>query len=147
MAESSEGRTSYLNLRVTPEELRRIQLAAERHKLNVSEFIRVMAGSEQWAFDQFDKLMEYAEQLRQLGSMATPPWTTISEEARQRAALIDSVRVMLQRVAETSAQMWEMLNPSVAAIEALLERLDRLAEEQRAARERSQDVSVEKRDA
>jgi uncharacterized protein (DUF1778 family) len=142
MPESPGERERNINVRASADEYRRIQQGAERHGLSLSEFLRVLGSSEQWAIDQQEKLREWQTLLTQLNSIPTPPWTTVQEEARQRAELIESILIVARRMIETGVQMQAMLSPSRAEIEALLQRLDRLAEEQRAAK----GVSVEQRD-
>ena len=123
MPESPSARERNINVRASAEEYRRIQQSAERHGLTLSEFLRVLGSSEQWAIDQQDKLREWQEMLTRLASTPTPPWTTLQQEARERAALIDSVMVVAQRMEETAAQLRRMLSPSVEELQALLERL------------------------
>jgi len=123
MPEAAGARERNINVRASADEYRRIQQGAERHGLSLSEFLRVLGSSEQWALDQQDKLREWQDMLNRLASTPTPSWTTITQEARERAALIDSVMVVAQRMEETAAQLRRMLSPSVEEIQALLERL------------------------
>jgi uncharacterized protein (DUF1778 family) len=143
MPESPNARERNINVRASADEYRRIQQGAERHGLTLSEFLRVLGSSEQWAIDQQEKLREWREMLTQLESIPTPPWTTAAQEARERAELIESVLIVARRMRETAEAMERMLSPSVQQIEDLLQRLDRLPQEQQAAR----GVSVERRDA
>jgi hypothetical protein len=140
MPESSGARERNINVRASADEYRRIQQGAERHGLSLSEFLRVLGSSEQWAIDQQDKLREWQDMLNRLSSIPTPPWTTAAQEAKERAELIESVLIVARRLVETGLQMQAMLSPSVEGIQALLERLDRLAQEQQATR----GVSVER---
>jgi uncharacterized protein (DUF1778 family) len=142
MPESAGARERNINVRASADEYRRIQQGAERHGLSLSEFLRVLGSSEQWAIDQQEKLREWQELLTRLESTPTPPWTTVAEEARERAELIESILIVARRLVETGLQMQAMLSPSVGEIETLLRRLDRLAQEQQAAR----GVSAERRD-
>ena len=123
MPESLGARDRNINVRASAEEYRRIQQAAERRGLSLSEFLRVLGSSEQWAMDQQHTLREWQALLTRLASTPTPSWTTIAQEARERAALIDSVMVVAQRMEETAAQLRRMLSPSVEELQALLERL------------------------
>jgi uncharacterized protein (DUF1778 family) len=143
MPESAGARERNINVRASAEEYRRIQQGAERHGLSLSEFLRVLGSSEQWAIDQQEKLREWREMLTRLESIPTPPWTTVAQEARERAELIESVLIVARRMRETAEAMERMLSPSVGEIEAVLQHLDRLAQEQPAAG----DVSVERPDA
>jgi uncharacterized protein (DUF1778 family) len=143
MADEPTARQHHINVRATADEYRRIQQGAERHGLSLSEFLRVLGSSEQWAIDQQDKLREWQAMLTQMDSIPTPPWTTVAQEARERAELIESILIVARRLVETGLQMQAMLSPSVGEIEALLQRLDGLAQQQQAAR----DVSVERKDA
>jgi hypothetical protein len=143
MTESAGARERNINVRASAEEYRRIQQGAERHGLSLSEFLRVLGSSEQWAIDQQAKLREWREILTQLESIPTPPWTTAAQEAKERAELIHSVLIVARRMRETAEAMERMLSPSVQQIEDLLQRLDHLAQEQQAAR----GMSVERRDA
>ncbi len=143
MPESSGARERNINVRASAEEYRRMQQGAERHGLTLSEFLRVLGSSEQWAIDQQAKLLEWREMLSRLESTPTPPWTTVSQEARERAELIESVLIVARRMRETAEAMERMLSPSVGEIQSLLERLDRLAQEQRA----REGLSAERRDA
>jgi hypothetical protein len=143
MPESAGARERNINVRASADEYRRIQQGAERHGLSLSEFLRVLGSSEQWAMDQQEKLREWQVMLSRLEATPTPPWTTVAREARERAELIESVLMVAKRMEETAAQLRHMLSPSVEEIQALLERLDRLAQEQSAAK----GVSIERRDA
>jgi uncharacterized protein (DUF1778 family) len=140
MPESPGARDRNINVRASTEEYRRIQQAAERRGLSLSEFLRVLGSSEQWAMDQQQTLREWQAMLTRLASTPTPSWTTIAQEARERAALIDSVMVVAQRMEETATQLRRMLSPSVEELQALLERL---AEEPAV----SKSMSAEVRDA
>jgi hypothetical protein len=143
MADEPTARQHHINVRATADEYRRIQQGAERHGLSLSEFLRVLGSSEQWAIDQQDKLREWQAMLTQMDSIPTPLWTTVAQEARERAELIESILIVARRLVETGLQMQAMLSPSVGEIEALLQRLDRLAQQQQAAI----DVSAERQDA
>jgi uncharacterized protein (DUF1778 family) len=143
MADEPTARQHHINVRATADEYRRIQQGAERHGLSLSEFLRLLGSSEQWAIDQQDKLREWREMLTRLESIPAPPWTTVSQEARERAELIESVLIVARRMRETAEALERVLSPSVAEIESLLQRLDRLAREQSA----TKGVSVERRDA
>jgi Mobilization protein NikA len=143
MADEPTARQHHINVRATADEYRRIQQGAERHGLSLSEFLRVLGSSEQWAIDQQDKLREWQAMLTQMDSIPTPLWTTVAQEARERAELIESILIVARRLVETGLQMQAMLSPSVGEIEALLQRLDGLAQQQQAAI----DVSAERQDA
>jgi uncharacterized protein (DUF1778 family) len=142
MPESAGARERNINVRASADEYRRIQQGAERHGLSLSEFLRVLGSSEQWAIDQQEKLREWREMLTQLESIPTPPWTTAAQEARERAELIESVLIMARRMRETAEVMERMLSPSVQQIEDLLQRLDRLAQEQAATKRVSDAADV-----
>src|SRR5262245_11114800 len=104
MADEPTARQQHINVRATAEEYRQIQQGAERHGLSLSELLRVLGTSEQWALDQASKMREWQAILTRLDATQTPPWTTIAQEARERAELIESILIVARRLVETGLQ-------------------------------------------
>jgi hypothetical protein len=143
MPESSGARDRHFNVRASDAEYRRIQLSAERHGLSGSEYLRVLGSSEQWLLDELETLRQWQGLLTQLESIPTPEWTTRAQEARERTELIEAVLIVIRRVREIADGFEAMLLPTAHGMQALLEQLDRLAQQQQAAR----DMSAERQDA
>jgi uncharacterized protein (DUF1778 family) len=123
MPDSSKSRERNINVRASADEYRRIQQGAERHGLSLSEFLRVLGSSEQWAIDQQQSLRDWQAMLTRLEQTPAPIWTTITQEARERAELIESILIVAQRMEDTAAQLRRMLSPAVEEMQTLLERL------------------------